>query len=88
MANQPNAAPQKSKESKQPSLESSSPNVFLPKDIGKDDFFRLRRKGNGWIIQMVRVSAEHARQDVWEWDAVTPSERRLASMCKEAELKR
>ncbi len=67
---------------------SSSDNVFLPADVGPNDFFRMRRKGNGWIVQMVRVSSEHARQDVWEWDLSGGVQRRLIDLAMQSEKKR
>jgi hypothetical protein len=88
MAKSLNAAPLMQPKSEQAQPASSSENVFLPKDIGPNDFFRMRRKGNGWIVQMVRVAPEHERRDVWEWDLVTACERRLASLAAESEKKR
>ncbi len=71
-----------------PLIPSSSANVFLPESVGPDDFFRMRRKGNGWIVQMVRVSSEHARQDVWEWDLSGGVMRRLIDLAMQSEKKR
>lgn len=65
--------------------------VFTPSPVTPDDFFRLRRKEGGWIVEMVRVDKAGKvmfRRDVWEWDLVSAVETRLLSLASEAEVRR
>jgi hypothetical protein len=56
--------------------------------VGPNDFFRLRRKGNGWVVEMARVSPGHERKEVWEWSLADSAERRLVALAMEAERSR
>jgi hypothetical protein len=71
-----------------------APAPAVPKSsvMGKvtaDDFFRLKRKSNGWIIETVRVAPDDAtRRDIHEWDLYETTERRLRSLAADAERER
>jgi hypothetical protein len=87
MAKPPNAAqPQLTPAPKpaQAPLRSSSKNTFLPETITKDDFFRLKRQGIGWVVEMVRVSPEHRRETIWAEDLAPSAERRMVSLAMDA----
>lgn len=57
--------------------------------VTREDFFRMRRKGNGWIVETVRVAAsDSSRRDIHEWDLVESTQRRLLTLAMEAERDR
>lgn len=64
--------------------------VFLPRDVGPQDFFRARRKENGWIVTMCRTQDGKVVfvRDVYEWDLVDSVEKRLVDMAFQAERAR
>ncbi len=71
-----------------PAMEPKPP--FILDKATKDDFFRLRRKENGWICQMVRVQdgVVILKTDVYEWDRLEQTERRLIGYAADAERDR
>lgn len=69
-------------------LKSSSPHVFIPEDVGPNDYFRMRRKAGGWIVEMVRVSSAYERKEVYEWDLVDSTERRMVALAMSADRER
>jgi hypothetical protein len=65
---------------------------FWPKEVTRRDFFRLRRSGNGSVVEMVRLSADRKTvefvRDVHEWDMLQTTEKRLLSLSFDAERSR
>jgi hypothetical protein len=65
--------------------------VFNPQgSVGHDDFFRLKRSGSGWVVEMVRLKASGVdfRREVWVDDLFPMAERRLTVLASESERNR
>jgi hypothetical protein len=71
-------------------LKEAASAVFIPDNIGKDDFFRLKRVGNCWQVEMVRLSGDKVafRRDVYAEDVLPNAEARCRTYCIEAERRR
>jgi hypothetical protein len=63
---------------------------FILDKAGPNDFFRLRRKASGWIVEMVRVVGDKVvlRTDVYAEDRLEQTERRLLGYAADAERDR
>lgn len=66
------------------------PVAFWPNDVGPGDFFRAKRKGNGWVLEMVRLEGDKVvfRRDVHDWDLIDATEHRLCDLAFRAERNR
>lgn len=67
-----------------------SSGLFVPDEVTRDDFFRLRRVGNCWQVEMVRVKGDRVefRRGVYAEDILPNSRRRLERYTIEAERER
>ena len=66
--------------------------AYWPNKCEQRDFFRVRREGNGSIVEMVRLTPDRKGvewvRDVWAWDMLPSTERRLLTLAFEAERER
>ena len=79
--------PQVKPELKQPPKE---PEMFIPDKVTRDDFFRLKRVGNCWQVEMLRVSGDKVvfRRDVYAEDLLSNAEAKARNYIIEAERAR
>lgn len=73
------------------SAKSSEPErPFLPESVSPDDFFRLKRVGNCWQVEMVRLDGEKVRfrRGVYVEDVLGNTQRKLLDYAESAERRR
>lgn len=66
--------------------------VYTPSEVTRDDFFRLKRVGNCWQVEMTRLSPDRKSvvfiRDVYAEDVLPNVEAKLRSYVIEAEMRR
>ena len=68
----------------------TTPPVFSMERATVDDFFRMKRKGNGWVVEAVHVEGDKVawRREIHDWDLTDITERRMRGLAMSAEFDR